>query len=141
MLSGSFSDRIGRRTVLIACVLSAPLFTWLFLSSEGLIQAAMVALLGFFMISPIPVVMALVQESFPENRDFANGVYMGLSFVIRSPVVVLVGVMGDRMGLHTTFLICGGLTLLAFPAALYLPRSSGVKNKVGVSGVRLQKLQ
>jgi FSR family fosmidomycin resistance protein-like MFS transporter len=111
--------------VLIVCVLCAPLFTILFLSSWGLVQAAMVTLMGFFVISPTPVVMALVQESFPENRAFANGLYMGLSFMIRSTVVVIVGLMGDHMGLHTAFLISAGLMLLAFPAALFLPRSKG----------------
>jgi len=121
LVSGSLSDRIGRKAILISCVLCAPLFTWLFLTSGGWIQAVMTALLGFFVISPTPVVMALVQESFPENRAFANGVYMGLSFVIRSTVVVLVGIMGDRLGLHTTFLISAGLMLLALPAALRLP--------------------
>ena len=122
LVSGSLSDRLGRRAVLIICVLGAVLFTWLFLSSGGLIQVSMAALMGFFVISPTPVVMALVQESFPENRAFANGVYMGLSFVIRSTVVVLVGIMGDGLGLHTAFLICAGLMLLAFPVALCLPR-------------------
>ena len=128
LASGSLSDRIGRRTVLITCVLLAPIITWLFLSSGGWIQAVMLALLGFFVISPTPVVMALVQESFPENRTFANGVYMGLSFVIRSTVVVLVGLMGDQLGLHAAFLISAGLMLLAFPAALYLPHH-GVKGQ------------
>jgi MFS transporter, FSR family, fosmidomycin resistance protein len=70
--------------------------------------------------------MALVQESYPKDRAFANGVYMGLSFVIRSTVVVLVGVMGDYLGLHAAFLICAGLMLLAFPAALCLPRGKGI---------------
>lgn len=128
LVSGSLSDRIGRRKVLIACVLSAPVFTWLFLSSQGLIQVAMVALMGFFVISPTPVVMALVQESYPKDRAFANGVYMGLSFVIRSTVVVLVGVMGDHLGLRTAFFLCAGLMLLAFPAALCLPRGEGTRD-------------
>jgi FSR family fosmidomycin resistance protein-like MFS transporter len=129
LVSGSLSDRIGRRAVLLTCVLVSPFFTWLFLSSGGLLQVVLVGLLGFFVISPTPVVMALVQESYPENRAFANGVYMGLSFVIRSTVVVTVGIMGDGMGLQTTFVVCAGLTLLAFPAALFLPRGNGPANR------------
>jgi FSR family fosmidomycin resistance protein-like MFS transporter len=129
LVSGSLSDRIGRRAVLIACVLGAPFFAWLFLSSGGLIQAAMIAMVGFFVISPTPVVMAMVQESFPENRAFANGLYMGLSFMIRSTVVVIVGLMGDHLGLHTAILICAGLMLLAFPAALFLPPNKGSEHR------------
>lgn len=119
--TGSLSDRLGRRRVLLACVICAPLATLLFLSSQGWLQVGAVVLVGFFVISPTPVVMALVQESFPANRAFANGLYMGLSFVVRAIVIILIGVMGDHLGLYTAIKICAGLMFISLPAVLKLP--------------------
>lgn len=121
LVAGSLSDRIGRRKVLLACVCFAPLSALIFLSSQGWLQVGAIFLLGFFVISPTPVVMALVQESFPDNRAFANGLYMGLNFVARAVVIILVGIMGDYLGLHTAIMICAGLMFIALPAVFALP--------------------
>jgi FSR family fosmidomycin resistance protein-like MFS transporter len=65
--------------------------------------------------------MALVQESFPENRALANGVYMSFSFVLGSAVVVVLGVMGDLFGLRLAFIASAIITLLGLPFLLLLP--------------------
>ena len=49
---------------------------------------------------------------------------MMLSFVIRSLVVLLVGWMGDRMGLRDAYLICGLLAFAGIPFAAMMPRKS-----------------
>jgi FSR family fosmidomycin resistance protein-like MFS transporter len=69
--------------------------------------------------------MALVQESFPENRALANGVYMSLSFVLGSVVVVVLGAMGDRFGLRLAFTASAVIPLLGLPLILLLPRPTG----------------
>ncbi len=123
LVSGPVSDRFGRKPVLVVCIVLAPLFMWLFLGARGQwAQAAMAALLGFFLIAPTPVLMAMVQESFPENRAFANGVYMAVTFVIHSTVIVAVGAMGDRWGMPATFSACAGLMLVSLLSILALPR-------------------
>jgi FSR family fosmidomycin resistance protein-like MFS transporter len=66
--------------------------------------------------------MALVQESFPENRALANGVYMALSFGIRSAVVVVVGVMADLWGMRSAFTASAIIPLLGLPFLLLLPK-------------------
>ncbi len=122
LVSGSLSDRFRRRKMLALSAVFAPIFMLIFLFAHGWVQVMVVMLLGFFVISPTPVIMALVQESFPENRAFANGVYMGLSFVIRSTVIVVVGIMGDHLGLHFAFLASSGLMFCSLPAIFFLPR-------------------
>jgi FSR family fosmidomycin resistance protein-like MFS transporter len=79
-------------------------------------------MMGFTALSVTPVVMALVQESFPENRALANGVYMALSFVLGSVVVVVLGAMGDLFGLRLAFTASAVITLLGLPLILLLPR-------------------
>jgi FSR family fosmidomycin resistance protein-like MFS transporter len=58
-----------------------------------------------------PVIMAIVQECYPENRALANGVYMALSFLIRSLILVVFGAMSDWIGLTTSYLISSALLL------------------------------
>jgi FSR family fosmidomycin resistance protein-like MFS transporter len=82
-------------------------------------------LIGFAALSIGPVIMALVQETSPESRALANGVYMALSFVIRSVVIVLVGAMGDLFSLRIAFATSGVVTLLGLPLILFLPSTAG----------------
>jgi FSR family fosmidomycin resistance protein-like MFS transporter len=118
---GSISDRLGRRWVLLVSMLTTPLLTFVFLAVSGWLRFPLLLLLGFTALSTTPVIMALVQESVPENRALANGVYMALSFVLRSGVVVVLGAMGDLFGLRTAFAASAAITLLGLPLIILLP--------------------
>jgi FSR family fosmidomycin resistance protein-like MFS transporter len=122
LLGGSISDRLGRRWVLLASMLATPLLMFAFLAVRGWVQFPLLVLLGLTSLSVTPVLMALVQESFPENRALANGIYMAMSFLLRSGVVVVLGAMGDLFGLRTAFAGSAVFTLLGLPILLLLPR-------------------
>jgi FSR family fosmidomycin resistance protein-like MFS transporter len=122
LLGGAMSDRLGRRLVLLISMLTTPLLMFAFLATGGWLQFPLLLLMGFTALSVTPVIMALVQESFPENRALANGVYMALSFVLGSAVVVALGAMGDLFGLRLTFTASAVITLLGLPLILLLPR-------------------
>ena len=79
--------------------------------------------LGFSGLMATPIIMASVQEAVPEHRALANGVYMALSFAIRSIVVVLVGGIADWMGMRWTFVACAQWSLTGELAG-WLIRSS-----------------
>ena len=67
------SGAIGRfAPVLMLLFLAAITFSRL----DGLALAPLLLLMGFVALSVTPVIMALVQESAPENRALANGIYM-----------------------------------------------------------------
>jgi FSR family fosmidomycin resistance protein-like MFS transporter len=121
LTGGSLSDRLGRRLILFVAMLATPLFMLIFLATSGWIRLPLLLVLGFTSLSIAPVIMALVQESFPENRALANGVYMGLAFVIRSGAVVVLGALGDFFGLQLAFTISAVITLLGLPLLLMLP--------------------
>jgi len=125
LVGGSLSDRVGRRAVLFASILTTPLLMFAFLLVEGWPRVPLLLLTGFAALSIGPVIMALVQETSPESRALANGVYMALSFVIRSGVIVLVGAMGDLFSLRIAFAASGVVTLLGLPLILFLPSTAG----------------
>jgi FSR family fosmidomycin resistance protein-like MFS transporter len=127
LLGGAMSDRLGRRLVLLVSMLTTPLLTFVFLTTEGWLQFPLLLIMGFTALSVTPVIMALVQESFPENRALANGVYMALSFVLGSAVVVVLGAMGDLFGLRLTFAASAVITLLGLPLIFILPKKQGAR--------------
>jgi FSR family fosmidomycin resistance protein-like MFS transporter len=122
LLGGVVSDRLGRRLILCISMLTTPLLTFVFLTTDGWPQFPLLLMMGFTALSVTPVVMALVQESSPENRALANGVYMSLSFVLGSVVVVVLGAMGDLFGLRLAFTASAVITLLGLPLILLLPQ-------------------
>jgi FSR family fosmidomycin resistance protein-like MFS transporter len=122
LLGGAISDRLGRRWVLLASMVATPLLMFVFLAVNGWMQFPLLLILGFTSLSVTPVIMALVQESFPENRALANGVYMALGFALRSGVIVVMGAMGDLFGLRWAFTASAFITLLGIPLIFVLPQ-------------------
>lgn len=125
LLGGSLSDRLGRRMILLVSLVITPLLMFIFLVVSGWLRFPLLLGLGFTALSVTPVIMALVQESFPENRALANGTYMALSFLIRSGAVVLLGVVSDTFGMRQAFVASAVVTLLGLPFLLLLPSRKG----------------
>ncbi len=121
LLGGSLSDRTGRRMILALSLAGGPLLTLLFLNVSGWMQLPILAVLGFMLLSNTPVIMAIVQESFPQNRALANGIYMAVMFLLHAASVVGVGLMGDLVGLRTAFAISAGVGLIGLPLVWRLP--------------------
>ena len=121
LLGGAMSDRLGRRLVLFVSMLATPLFMFIFLVVDGWVQFLLLLVMGFTALSVTPAIMALAQESLPENRALANGVYMSLSFILRSGVVVVLGALGDLFGLRLAFTASAVIPLLGLPLIFLLP--------------------
>jgi FSR family fosmidomycin resistance protein-like MFS transporter len=121
-VGGSLSDVLGRRKILLASVLATPVLVMLFLLSGPWVRAVMLVLIGFFVLSVTPVLMALVQENFPENRSLANGSFMTLSFLTNTLGLAVVGFAGDHFGLQVTYSASALLMLLAVPTVLLFPK-------------------
>jgi FSR family fosmidomycin resistance protein-like MFS transporter len=124
LLGGSLSDRLSRRLILFISMLVTPLLTFVFLSISGWAQITILPFLGVALLSTTPVIMAMVQESYPDNRALANGVYMATSFIIRAVVIVILGGLGDLFGLRQGFIISSVLMLLGIPIIRFLPGSN-----------------
>jgi len=121
LLGGTISDRLGRKAVMVASVLTSSTLLFLFVSVSGWLRLPILLLLGFSSISFNPVIQAAVQEYFPENRALANGFYMFFNFGVNAVSVVLVGVIGDRFNLASAFYFCAAILLAAIPFIFMLP--------------------
>ena len=118
---GTASDWLGRRRILIVLFLVSPVLFLGFLNSSGWMLFAFLLPLGFAMLSPSAVLLAVVQDSFQQNRALANGLFLMANFVIRSPALWLLGSLADRFGLETAFLISGLVAFAGVPAIMKLP--------------------
>ena len=87
------------------------------------LPGALIIGLGLAAISTTPVMLAVVQDQFPDNRATANGIFMFLNFLTRAIAILAVGVMADNLGLTVAFVICGALSLLSIPGVFRLPKS------------------
>lgn len=122
LVGGSLSDRFGRKRVLATMTVVAPLAMFLFLGSRGWLQFPLLLLLGFTVMSGTPVIMALVQESYPQGRALANGVYMALNFLLTAIVTIALGALGDLIGLRAAFAAGAFIFLAGLPLIWLLPQ-------------------
>ena len=120
LASGTLSDRMGKRRVLFIALAAAPVTLLGFVMSTGIIRFAMLLLTGFFILSTTPVMLAIVQKAGKESPAAANGLFMMVSFVVRSITIVAVGIIGDHTGLETMYVISAltGFCALPFLAKL-----------------------
>ncbi len=117
---GGLSDRFGRKKLLLFCLVVAPCALLLFTVSSGWLQYVFLLLTGFSLLSTTPVMLAMVQEYSKDGSSAANGVFMMVSFLARSAVVVLVGYVADLVGLEKTYILCGVIGLAGIPLVFSL---------------------
>lgn len=121
LLGGSLSDRLGRRVIILVSMLCGSLLMLLFLTVSGWVRLPVLLLIGITGPAVRAVLMALVQESCPENRALANGLYLALTFTFESGAAVVMGALGDLVGLRLAFTISALILLLGLPVVSFLP--------------------
>lgn len=120
-LGGSISDKIGRKTTLMIISILSPICMWLFIISEGIFTVPILIVIGFLIIAPSPVILALVQDLNSIHPSFVNGVYMTINFVIGAVAVVMAGALGDWIGLEWTYKAAALMAVLSIPFVVKLP--------------------
>ncbi|MGM0666382.1 MAG: MFS transporter [Bacteroidota bacterium] len=115
-LSGSISDKIGRRKMLIIVTVLSPLLMILFINSSGVYSVILLILMGVFLVGPESVNLAVIHNLDTKHLPFVNGVYMTINFFINSIMTLAVGGLSDLIGMDKTYLIAA---LLAFPSIIF----------------------
>jgi FSR family fosmidomycin resistance protein-like MFS transporter len=119
--AGTISDRIGRRKVLAAAMALASPLMFAFMLTSGLARLPLLIALGFTALAIMPVMMALLQERYPENRAMANGMYLGLSFLSNAAATLALGILADAFSLRVAFTVSAAVPLLGLPLVAMLP--------------------
>ncbi len=115
--SGKISDTLGRRKILLLSSLGSVLFMALFLYTQNIV---VLGFLGLFVFAPAPVLMALVQDTDSSMPTFMHSIYMGINFGLSSVIVLLVGFLGDSIGLNQTYIVCNVLGIGTLLAVLFV---------------------
>jgi FSR family fosmidomycin resistance protein-like MFS transporter len=123
LVTGTLSDRIGCRRLLIFLSAAGPLAMAFFLRAEGPLLIVALILLGLFAFSAVPVLLAVIQRRGFDYPVIANGIYMTLNFLTGSVIVVLAGKLSDLLGMAATFTGFAVGSVVAVPFALLLPES------------------
>lgn len=122
LTSGPISDRFGRRQTLLISLIGAPVGLLVFASTGSWIRVAALLATGFTLLSTTPVMLAMVQENATRSPAAANGLFMMISFIARSAVVVAVGFIADMIGLRATYLLSALTGAIGIPFILMLPK-------------------
>lgn len=118
--AGTFSDMLGRQRVLFWVLMVAPVSILAFVFTTGIIKIMMLATTGFTVLSTTPVMLAIIQENAKAHPSAANGLFMMISFAVRSVAVFFAGIIGDFAGLENMFIVSAGIGFFAIPFLLKL---------------------
>ncbi len=129
LMGGTLSDRFGRRRMVAGAATSSALLMLIFVHVEGALMIPLLIGLGFTSLSVSPVFLALVQDQLPENRATANGVFMLYAFGVRAINVIIVGALGDALGLQNAFIAAALISLLCLPVIVTLPATPVVRHE------------
>lgn len=118
--AGPISDKFGRKNVLLITSVVNPILMWIFISANGSFMIPLLIIMGFFLFASGPVLLALVQDTDSDHPSFVNGIYMTINFGVSSLMVLLIGFLGDRLGLIITYRFCAVISIASIPFILLL---------------------
>lgn len=118
--AGSISDKIGRKATLLIIAVASPVFMGLFLLLDGIFTLPLLVLMGVVMVAATPVILALLQELGSDRPAFINSIFMGLNFFLGALGIMLVGFLGDVIGLENTYRVAAIMSIGAIPFILKL---------------------
>jgi FSR family fosmidomycin resistance protein-like MFS transporter len=121
---GFLKDKYGFKKVIVGSVVIASASMVIFSISSGIFQIITLALVGLTSMMILPVGLAFVQESFPNNRSLANGSFLAIIFGLNAVAGVITGFMYDKIGGNSTFLVSGLVSFLGIPFIFLLPKES-----------------
>jgi len=120
-ISGSISDKIGRKTTLLIIAIVSPALMFIFLQTHSFnLMIPLLVVTGFFHFSHQPVLLAYVQDIKTTKPAFLNSIYMTITFGISSASVAVVGILMDTLGMEYTYYISAISALLGIPFVLFL---------------------
>lgn len=129
LVGGSLADRIGGKPVILWAMLGASLPIYFYIPAGDFWRFPLLILAGFFGGMPHSIVVLRVQNLLPERRALASGLTLGFMFFAGAVGSYFLGVVADSVGLDRALRGSAVLMILAFSAALLLPRRGPAQTK------------
>jgi len=122
-IAGHLSDRMGRRSIMIASMaMTAVVLLFMALAGKS------IAVLGFFLYAIRPVLQAWLLESTPKNMGGTSiGILFGAQALGASVAPLVGGLIADRYGLIATFWFLAGTIVVANLFILAMPKDAAAK--------------
>jgi FSR family fosmidomycin resistance protein-like MFS transporter len=124
LITGSASDRIGRRSMMFISVVVPPVLILALVTLPGWGKLLPLVGLGLTMPAAHVISMALMQECCPDNRALATGVLLSITFISESLGAVALGALADLFGLETAFTVAALVLFVGLPLVPMLPRET-----------------
>lgn len=125
-LAGNITEKLSYRTTLLISSVASPILM-LGLFYFNFLTIPLLVLVGFTFFIATPVIMAIVQEQATEKPAFLNSIYMTISFVISSLMVLLVGVLSDKIGMDNTMLATAIMAFISIAFVFLFPEKKTEK--------------
>jgi len=121
LVLGPFSDKVGRKRIIIISIILSAVLVPIFLQLSGWAVFPLLILIGFFNLSTGTIFLALVQDNFQHHRATGNSIYILLSFLSNALMLIIIGLIGDNFGLSLAYWISSFAALLSIPVMQLLP--------------------
>lgn len=119
---GFISDRWGRKPLIVGSLLLATPLFFGFIATSGPLSLVFLALAGAALLSSMSVTIVAAQEAIPNQKAMAAGLSMGFANGLGALAVILVGGIGDLLGLGVAVLVLFSLPAAAGVVGLFLKR-------------------
>lgn len=121
VIGGRIADRVGRRTILVACLALAGPILAAFIVAPTALAFALIAIVGFTVVGTFAITVVLGQEYLPNRLGMASGVTLGAAIGVGGALAPLLGALADAQGIETAMWVIAALPLPALMLALTLP--------------------
>jgi MFS family permease len=135
-IAGAWSDRVGRRPVVLAgLTVTTVVLCGLTLVGDGVFFVCGVALLGFALFSVRPVVHSWLMDLTPAHLGgSATSVMFGFQSTLSILAPVVGGLIADAWGLSAVFYMLAGTVLIANLLVFLLPKETPTLDSAAGSG-------
>ena len=118
---GPLADRIGRRPVLMASVVSVPPLSLVFVALGGSLGVVALALVGVCVVGTFGLIQVMTQEYMPSRLGLASGISIGFAIGLGGVAAAALGAVADSVDLEAALYVSAVVPALAIPLALLLP--------------------
>jgi MFS family permease len=128
-VAGTWSDRVGRRSVMIAgLTVTTVLLVALTVTGNAAVFVTGVSLLGFVLFSVRPVIQSWLMDLTPPRlAGSATSLLFGVQSALSALAPAVGGIVADHWGLTPVFALLAGTILIANLLVFTLPRAAPKK--------------